>query len=288
MDLKYLTISCDVEDGTAPQAFVDAMKVRYRGRPVQHILISSEKGSYGVCYKVQFYYSAVQPFAFVLKICNGKMKRGILEENLIRKRINSNNIVPIKRVNNRAVVMPYYALRLDSLIADNRVNEHIPDISSFVERVGLALKSLRDQHLWYLDLKPAHIALSENGDPILLDVGCVVTDSNGTLSSTYPPPRYHHGCLPKKQISRQYVKQWQTVQLHMLELSMRYMTCKPFLAYEEDEDVYGYKLLQLEHSPRYRELGAAIRNFEPSFINSNNHHNDTTHTLPISRNTTVV
>jgi len=68
-----------------------------------------------------------------------------------------------------------------------------------VQRVARGCKTLIDGWgLFYLDIKPANIAVTEAGEPVLLDYGAMCFDHQ-TAGVTYPPPRYPRGHVPGRE-----------------------------------------------------------------------------------------
>ena len=255
MDLKYLHVAC--KGGRQRWTKLENLTVSYYGRVVERPLVTKHsEGAFGVCYTVQFYSKDwTTRYTFVLKVC----KRGrVLAESKLPRNLGHRYIVPIKRFNQRVVAMPYYPLVLDALIADNAVDRHVTDVHSFTEKLGSALDYLRRRRMWYLDLKPANVAVSPDGDPVLLDVGSVVADRDGFLSATFPPPQYFNGIIPTKDICAKFVKEWQHIQLRILWF--------PYLYYQETQKRYARELSRLHDEPRLCGLKDKIERFKASFI----------------------
>jgi len=65
-----------------------------------------------------------------------------------------------------------------------------------VAQLARACKTLVDDYgLFYMDMKPANVAVSDGGAPVLLDYGAMCRADQRT-GVTYPSPRYPEGQVP--------------------------------------------------------------------------------------------
>lgn len=254
--------------------FLDGMKVHYNKEVVPHTVDDSFRdGSSGLCYKVSFVYKT-NTFRFALKV--SQRDEPLKERNAIAKH---KHLVSYKSIRREVIIMPWYETILDNLICTRSkavIQKAVPDLQEFAVKLEVCLLSLLDQGFYYFDLNLKNIAITDDGLPILLDLGSLDSTTAKDTLATIPPPPFYNGVIDLSKMTVKLAKKWYLIQIEMIKLAMVFPSSFSIVYYSDDQEVFqdNHLFLQENTLPGVQHLLSLIKDYEKNISQEYNqwHH----------------